>query len=58
MTRVILLAALTTGAFCAVFAGFVDVVTDTLTLWQVLAAGGVSGFFGSLFASLVLRRRD
>ncbi len=57
MSRTILLAALTTGAFCAVFAGVVDAVTDALTLGQVVAVGGVSGILGSLFASYVIRRR-
>jgi len=56
MTGAILKAALTTGAFCAVFASAVDMVTDALSLWQVMAAGGVSGFLGSLFASFVLGR--
>ncbi|MDJ0629837.1 MAG: hypothetical protein QNJ44_16385 [Rhodobacter sp.] len=58
MTRAILLAAVTTGAFCAIFAVMVDAATDALSIWQVAVAGLVSGFLGSLFASLVLRRRD
>ncbi len=57
MTRAILIAALTTGAFCAVFASVVDVVTDALTMWQVAIAGFISGTLGSLFAALVWRRK-
>ena len=58
MTRAILVAALTTGAFCAVFAGFVDAITDALTMGQVIVLGGVSGFLGSLFAALVWRNKQ
>ncbi len=54
--RMILIAALTTGLFCAIFAMVVDAVTDALEIWQVAVAGLISGFLGSLFASLVLRR--
>jgi uncharacterized membrane protein len=57
MSRVVLVAALTTGVFCAVFASVVDAVTDALSMWQVAIAGGISGFLGSLFASLVLGKR-
>ena len=56
MNRAILAAALTTGAFCAVFAGVVDAVTDALSMAQVVIVGAVSGFCGSLFASLMLGR--
>lgn len=48
--------ALTTGAFCAVFACFVSMVTEVLALWQVAGIGGTSGFLGSLFASFVWRK--
>jgi len=57
MSRAVLLSALTMGAFCAMFAFWVDIVTDALTMWQVAIAGAVSGFSGSIFASLVWRRR-
>ena len=56
MSRAVLTAALATGGFCAIFAAGVDLATDALALWQVLVAGGISGFCGSLFASFVLRR--
>ena len=52
----ILVTAALTGAFCALFAGLVDAVTDALALWQVMILGAVSGFCGSLFAKLCLRR--
>jgi len=58
MTRQALIAALTTGGFCAVFASVVDAVTMALSLWQVMLAGGISGFLGSLLASLVWRKRQ
>jgi len=57
MIRAALPAALTTGAFCAIFAAVVDWATDALGFWQVLVAGGISGFLGSLFASFVLRSK-
>ncbi len=49
-------AACATGAFCAVFAVLVGVATEELRLWQVGLIGGLSGFLGSLFASLILGR--
>lgn len=49
-------AALTTGAFCALFAGGVDAATDMLTTRNVMIVGGISGFLGSLFATFVWRR--
>ncbi len=58
MKGYILLLALTTGAFCAVFAMFVATVTTALQLWQVACIGGISGFLGSLLASLVWGRGD
>lgn len=51
-----LMLALTTGAFCSVFAMFVATVTEALQLWQVACIGGTSGFLGSLFASFVWRK--
>ena len=56
MTRVILLSAVLTGAFCAVFAVGIDWLTDMLARRQVIGLSFASGFLGSLFASLVLRR--
>lgn len=52
----VLKAALTTGAFCALFAVGVETVTDLLTTRGVMIAGGLSGFLGSLFASYVWRQ--
>ncbi len=57
MTRTVLMAALTTGGFCAVFAVLISQITQMLGLWQVAGMSALSGFLGSLFASLVLRRR-
>jgi len=56
MLRAALLAAAATGGFCAVFALGVDAVTDALTWRQVAIVSFLSGFFGSLFARLVLGR--
>ncbi len=56
MSRTILISALTTGAFCAAFAVGVDLLTDMLQRNQVVVVSFISGFLGSLFASLVWRR--
>ena len=56
MLRPMLASAALTGLFCAVFAAGVDMVTDALTLGQVMIAGAVSGFLGSLFGQTVLGR--
>ena len=56
--RAIVTTSLMTGGFCAVFAGVVDAITDALTMWQVIGLGAISGAMGSLFAQLVLRRKD
>lgn len=55
MTKV-LMAALTTGAFCACFAVLVHTSLGMLTLTGVIGISGVSGFLGSLFAYFVLGR--
>jgi predicted neutral ceramidase superfamily lipid hydrolase len=58
MTRSILLSALLTGLFCAVFAAVSMVVTKSLML-TTLGVSGVSflsGFLGSVFAGTVLGR--
>ena len=54
----VLLSALATGVFCAGFAAVVDAVTNALTMWQVIGLALVSGFCGSVFASLVLGRNE
>lgn len=56
MLRPMLASAALTGLFCAVFAAGVDVVTNALTVIQVMIAGAISGFLGSLFGQTVLRR--
>ena len=56
MIRVVIVPALTTGVFCAGFATLVDTATNMLDGWQVAIMGGLSGFLGSLFASLVWGR--
>lgn len=55
MTRLILIRAILTAAFCAVFALIVDMVLDQLSAAQIMMIAAMSGFCGSLFAHLVLR---
>lgn len=56
MTRMALVSAITTGCFCAAFAVLVDSVAGMLSLSQVIAIAGLSGFLGSLFAHFVWNR--
>ena len=56
MARSIVLTALLTGAFCAVFAVLVEVVTDLFGVWQLMLVSFLSGSLGSLFAQTVLGR--
>ncbi|MGJ8604683.1 MAG: hypothetical protein ACSHXH_11200 [Marivita sp.] len=56
MLRAVLMTSVITGVFCAVFAAFVDVITDALDMWVVIALAFLSGFTGSLFAQVVLKR--
>jgi hypothetical protein len=56
MWGAVLLTSVVTGVFCAVFAVVIDLVTDALNMWLVIALAFVSGFSGSLFAQLVLKR--
>ena len=56
MLRAALLAATATGGFCAVFALGVDQVTDALNWMQVVGVSFASGFLGSLFARMVLKK--
>ncbi len=58
MSRTILTAALLTGGFCAGFAVVIDWLTDMLAWGQLFGISFASGFLGSIFASLVLRRRQ
>jgi len=56
MWAAVLWTSILTGVFCAVFAAVIDVVTDALSMWIVIALAFVSGFSGSLFAQVVLKR--
>ena len=58
MGRAMLSTAAATGAFCALFAAGVDLLTDALALWQLMIAGAVSGFLGSTFGQMVIRARE
>jgi uncharacterized membrane protein len=57
MLRGVIFPAALTGVFCAVFAFGVDMLTNMLAQGQVVMVSFVSGFLGSLFAKLVLRRK-
>ncbi|WP_141246510.1 hypothetical protein [Actibacterium ureilyticum] len=52
--RRVLMGAVLTGLFCAVFAIVVQMLTSMLGLGQVAGVSFVSGFLGSLFAQTVL----
>lgn len=56
MIKTILISAVLTGLFCAVFAVGVDYLTDMLRRGQVIGISFTSGFLGSLFAQTVLGR--
>ena len=56
MIRAILLPAVLTGIFCAFFALGVSWLTEMLERGQVFGISFVSGFLGSVFASVVLQR--
>ncbi len=58
VTRAILLAAMLTGVFCSVFTVVVDQVIDALSSQVAIGLSFVSGFLGSLFAQMVLRRKE
>lgn len=57
MTGIVLKTAVLTGLFCSVFAVFVNWVTVSFGLGQLVGISFVSGFLGSLFAQFVLRPR-
>lgn len=50
--------ALLTGVFCAAFAVLVDAVTDVLAFGAVILVSFCSGFLGSLFAQVVMQRKN
>lgn len=56
MIRPILLTALLTGFFCAIFAVGIDLVTDMVDRTTVIVVSFTSGFLGSIFAQTVLGR--
>jgi hypothetical protein len=56
MRSTILISAVLTGVFWAVFARGVDRLTAMLDRGRVLALSLASGFLGSLFVSIVLMR--
>ncbi|MGR3492160.1 MAG: hypothetical protein ACU0DW_08890 [Shimia sp.] len=47
--------AVATAVFCAGFAFVVDAITDALSVLQVIGLAAISGFFGSLFGTVVIR---
>ena len=55
--RAVLLTSVTTGVFCAIFAVVVDMVTDALNMGAVIALAFVSGFLGSLFGHIVVKKQ-
>lgn len=56
MVRSVIISAVLTGVFCGGFALLIDVATDMLDRGNVVLFSFTSGFLGSLFAQLVLRR--
>jgi len=58
MVRTVLLSAFITGLFCAAFAGVVDLATGALSLPQIMLAGLVSGFLGSVVAHFIMKNRN
>ena len=55
-TSMVLLTSVMTGVFCAGFAVVVDLITNALEMWMVIAVAFASGFTGSLLAQLLLKR--
>ncbi|MEJ6402173.1 hypothetical protein [Yoonia sp. 2307UL14-13] len=56
MWKTILISASLTGCFCAIFALAVTALGTLVTFVPGMIIAFVSGFCGSLFAALVLRR--
>ena len=56
--NLLILPAIMTGVFCAIFATLVGFVTEALTMWMVLGVPFVSGFLGNLFAQWVTGKGD
>lgn len=53
----VLVAAILTGIFCALFALTIDFLTDMLARGQLLLVSFISGFLGSLFARVIIGGR-
>lgn len=56
MMRPVIFTAFVTGLFCLGFAAVVDALTDALPMMVALGLAFCSGFLGSLFAQLILKR--
>ena len=56
MVRAVIISAVLTGVFCGGFALFIDLATDMLDRGHVVLISFCSGFLGSLFAQIVLKR--
>ena len=56
MAWTILTTSVLTGVFCALFSVVVGYVADALSMNALVVLSFFSGFLGSLFAQLVLRR--
>ncbi|SHG29850.1 hypothetical protein SAMN04488044_0395 [Cognatishimia maritima] len=56
MVRAMIMAACTTGLFCAGFAFVISQIAPMLTNTQVLTTSFVSGFLGSVVAQILIKR--
>ncbi len=57
MSRELVISALLTGLFCAVFAFAVDAVMDMTRTWMVAVIALISGFAGRIFAHFMMGGR-
>ena len=55
--KISVMTAVLTGVFCAGFALFIDAIVSMASTGQVALLASISGFLGSIFAQIVLRRR-
>lgn len=56
MVKAMIMAAFTTGLFCACFAFVISQIAPMLTNTQVLTTSFVSGFLGSIVAQILIKR--
>ncbi|MHA6344178.1 hypothetical protein [Roseivivax sp. CAU 1761] len=56
MIKAVVLTATLTGVFCVGFTIFVAMLTEALSFLQIVGVSFVSGFLGSIFAQLVIKR--